>query len=163
MPESMTLLGYLVTDIRRYTSTKQQIDSQETAIELLANAGYGPDDEDTEFLQTLLSSAFMVSPRLERTAFQIVNDQDSINLRAYNLWPGAVFLAPDTGYVRIVRSIERDHDTEQVIVRSRAADTDYPPLFRLHAFDYNQVVVVKGNCVNPLDVDDNDFGTGYRQ
>ncbi len=92
-----------------------------------------------------------------------------VNLRAFNLTPGATFLTedPDGDHpfaVWIVMQVTRHVDNEMVWAWLRRADLitegpgDMIPTQTIMV-DFNQPVALIGYCVNPNDPDDNDWGS----
>jgi hypothetical protein len=76
-----------------------------------------------------------------------------MKLRAFNLLEGMAFLAGDE--VAVAMTVDRNLDLEVVAVEFRLVDGRVGD----QTFDFCEVMVVLGACVNPTDLDDWDLGT----
>lgn len=97
---------------------------------------------------------------------QFVPQGQYIEISAFNLWKGAVFMdeeTPDGGWTPfVVTELIRNNDTEQVVIFYREVwddDSDMIPTTRPAVLDYATPARVVGNIVNPEEISDNNWGS----
>lgn len=111
----------------------------------------------------------MTGPIENLDDYCVENEIERLRLRAYNIWPGAVFLEflPELEIIGgtrspgietwVVTEVERFVDTEQLLVKARTLSADYLRVKRF-LFNFMEDVSVCGNVVNFSDAFETDDG-----